>query len=232
MSNRRREGFENAIAALLAADLHRTLRYTWYPLKQGFLRKTLNAGLCDVVMGLPVGLQGVATTRPYYSSTYVFVTLRKRIPQLNGLDDPALAGLRIGLPTVGAGGINTPAAMSITARGLGANVIGYPVWGTDPGTAPQERIIRAVARGELDTAILWGPVGGYFAKHSRVPLLVTPIGGDPRAPELTFSFAIGIAVRTGEELLRAEIQSALDRHRPEINAVLESYGVPLLTDRS
>ncbi|MBS0419524.1 MAG: quinoprotein dehydrogenase-associated putative ABC transporter substrate-binding protein [Proteobacteria bacterium] len=232
LSNQKLQGFENVIAALIATDLHRTVRYTWYPMRRGFLRKTLNARLCDVVMGLPADLEGVATTRPYYSSTYVFVSSRQGSWQPAGLDDPALSHKKIGLPIIGAEGSNAPPAMALAARGLGANVVGYPVWASDSESTPQGRLVDAVTTGRIDTAIVWGPVGGYFAQHRRNPLLVSPIARDPRLPELTFQFPIAIGVRRGEEALRDEIQEVIDRRQSDINAVLKRYGVPLTHDRS
>src|SRR5688572_11518809 len=73
-SNERGEGFENRLAEILAADMQADLRYVWFAQRRGFIRNTLNAGLCDVVMGVPSRLEMVEATRPYYRSTYVFVT--------------------------------------------------------------------------------------------------------------------------------------------------------------
>ena len=115
-SNDREQGFENRIADLLAQDLNATLRYTWNLQRRSFLRRTLNAGACDVVIGSPAGLQGMAQTRPYYASSYVFVTARDRRLQLQGFDDPQLRGLKIGLQAVGAEGANTPPASSSPKR--------------------------------------------------------------------------------------------------------------------
>jgi mxaJ protein len=228
MSNRKLQGFENRIAAMIAADLHATLRYTWYPERRGFLRKTLRAGLCDVVMGVPSGLEGVSATRPYYTSTYAFVTAQQRHLNLASFDDPALHSLKIGLQTIGAEGSNPPPASSLALRGLAANVVSYPVWGDDSEPAPQRKIMGAVARGEIDTAIVWGPFAGYFAKQYRNQLAVTPILGDSQLPGLTFAYAIAIGVRNGEDGFRDELQDVLDRRRSDIEAILKAYGVPLV----
>jgi mxaJ protein len=228
MSNRKLQGFENRIAALIAADLHATLRYAWYPQQRSFLRKTLKAGLCDVVMGIPTGLQGIATTRPYYTSTYVFVTARQRHLQLSGFDDPALRSLKIGLPMIGAEGSNPPPASALAVRGLAANVVGYRVWDGDSEPSPQRRIVGAVAKGEIDTAIIWGPVGGYFARQYRNKLTVNPVYRDPQLPDLTFAYDIAAGVRRGDDELRAQLQVVLDRRRTDIEAILKDYGVPLV----
>lgn len=226
-SNDRREGFENRIAELLADELHATLRYTWNVQRRSFLRRTLHAGACDVVIGLPAGLQGVALTRPYYESSYAFVTLTSRGLSIAGFDDPALRGLRIGLPAVGAEGANAPPAAALARRGLAGQVQGYSVWGSEDDATPQARIVDAVSSGEIDVAVLWGPQAGYFAKQHARRLTVTPVDADPQQPALPFRYAMAIGVRRGDEPLRNELQQALDRRTREIRGILESYGVPL-----
>src|SRR4051812_30877951 len=128
-SNQAREGFENALASLLAKDRGARLEYTWWAQRRGFLRSTLNAGACDVVMGVPPGLDGVRTTAPYYRSTYVFTTRRDRQLHLASLDDPRLRRLRIGVQMIGDDFANSPPAHALSARGLVANVVGYSVYG-------------------------------------------------------------------------------------------------------
>lgn len=228
MSNRKLQGFENKIAALIAADLHATLRYTWYPQRRSFLRKTLKGGLCDVVMGVPPAFQGIATTRPYYTSTYAFVTGRQRHLKVSGFDDPELHGLKIGLQIIGVEGSNPPAASALAFRGLSANVVGYPVWGSDSEPSPQRKIVGAVANGDIDTAIVWGPIAGYFAKEYRNRVLVDPIVCDPQLPSLTFAYDIAVGVRAGDDELRDELQDVLNRRRADIDAILREYGVPLV----
>jgi len=232
MSNRKLQGFENKIAGLIAADLHATLRYTWYPQRRSFLRKTLKAGLCEVVMGVPASLQGISSTRPYYASTYAFVTARQRHSRALGFDDPELHSLKIGLPMIGAEGSNPPAASALAFRGLAANVVGYPVWGPDSEPSPQRKIVGAVASGEIDTAIVWGPIAGYFAKEYRNRVSVDPIVCDPQLPQLTFAYDIAVGVRAGDDALRDELQAVLDRRRADIDAILREYGVPLVHRRT
>jgi len=222
------QGFENRLAELLAADLNATVRYTWNMQRRSFLRRTLHAGACDVVLGLPSGLQGVLQTRPYYTSSYVFVTASQRGLKLTGLDDPALRELRIGLQAVGAEGSNTPPAMALAKRGIVQRVTGFPMWGVESDTTPQAHIIEAVANGEVDVAIVWGPFAGYFAARQKQPLEVTPISFDATQPALPFSYSMALGVRRGDEGLRNELQLALDRHAPEIQALLKRYGIPLV----
>ncbi len=153
-SDERGQGFENRLARLVADDLHATLRYTWNLGRRGFLRRTLLAGACDVVMSVPSTLRAVTVTRPYFASTYVFVTARDRSLQLGTFDDPALRTLRLGLRLVGADGANTPPSLSLARRGLVGNVTGFPMWDAEDVANPQGRIIDAVAEGTVDAAIV------------------------------------------------------------------------------
>lgn len=225
-SNQQQQGFENRIAALLAQDLNATLRYTWNMQRRSFLRRTLNAGVCDVVIGLPAGLQGVAQTRPYYRSSYVLVT-RRNTP-LEGLDDPKLQNLRIGLQAVGAEGANTPPAMALARRGIVGRITGFPMWGEESDETPQARIVDAVASGEVDLALVWGPTAGYFAQPHAPQLSLRPLLADPQQPALAFSYGMSLSVRRGDTALRDELQQVLDRRQAEIDAILRGYGVPLL----
>jgi mxaJ protein len=226
-SNARGEGFENEIAALLARDLGRTVSYYWFPQRRGFLRQTLRAGLCDVVMALPARTDAAATTKPYYRSTYVFVTPRTR-PPVRSFDDPSRRALRIGVQLVGDDKSNPPPAEALAARDLSAQVRGFTVYGDYSNQAPQREIVDAVARGEVDTAVVWGPVGGYFAAREPVALAVTPVvpAVDPQAGPLVFDIAIG--VRTTDRSLRAALDRALVRQRAGIDAILHKFSVPVV----
>jgi len=230
-SNQRQEGFENRIASLIAQDLHATLRYTWNMQRRSFLRRTLNAGACDLVVGLPTGLQGVVQSRPYYASSYVFVTARDRHLALRGFDDPALRSLKIGLQAIGAEGSNTPPASALARRGITDHITGFPMWGEEDDETPQGRIVDAVASGEIDVAIVWGPFAGYFAKRHGDKLVVTAADADPQQPELAFRYEMALGVRRGDEAFLSELQQVLDRRQPEIRAILQDYGVPLAVDK-
>jgi mxaJ protein len=226
-SNDRLEGFENRIAGVIADELHASVRYTWSVQRRGFLRRTLQSGACDVVMGVPAGLPGVLATRPYYTSTYVFVSARERNLALGDFDAPDLRSLKIGLQALGADGANTPPASALARRGLASQVVGFPMWGDSGAESARARIIDAVAAGEIDTAVVWGPLAGYFSKRHEDRLLLTPVVFDPKTPELIFVYEITLGVRRGEEAFRAQLQQALDRRRHDIQAILSEYGVPL-----
>jgi mxaJ protein len=224
-SNERGEGFENRIAELLSRDLDADVRYTWNLQRRGFLRRTLNAQACDVVLGVPAGLQGLLQTRPYYSASYVFVSRRSARLQLTGIDDPRLATLKIGLQALGAEGSNTAPARSLARRGWVQHVTGFPAWGDEGDETPQARIVDAVASGEVDVAVVWGPIGRYFARRAAEPLDVTPVAADPLLPDLPFRFSMAAGVRRGDTALRDRLQQALDRHGDEIAAILHDYGL-------
>jgi mxaJ protein len=128
-SNDRGEGFENHLVQMIAGDLHATVSYTWWAQRRGFVRETVSAGACDVVPGVPVGFDRTLVTRPYYRSTYVFVSRRDRRLQLRTFDDPVLKSLKVGVQLVGADGANTPPAHALAARHLSANIVGFTVYG-------------------------------------------------------------------------------------------------------
>lgn len=226
-TRQQRDGFENRIAALIATDLGATVEYTWHAQRRGFFRETLKARTCDVVMGVPVGLGMARTTRPYYRSGYVFVTRAARALRLRSLDDPRLRTLTIGVPLVGDDGANPPPEHALARRGIVDNVRGYSLFGDYTHDAPPAELVRAVAKGDVDVAIVWGPLAGAFAKQSDVPLEVTPIAeaADDGVP-LAFDIAIG--VRKPDEALAAELDRALAAHAQEIDAILDQYGVPRL----
>jgi quinoprotein dehydrogenase-associated probable ABC transporter substrate-binding protein len=210
-------GFENRIARVLAAELNATLRYTWFLQRRAFVRKT--AGLCEVFIGVPSDFERLATTRPYYRSTYVFVH-RKDIaaPSFDG----DLKSLRIGVQLPGNDLAATPPGHALARRGAIDNVTGFPVYGERPAA---ERIVDAIARGELDAAVVWGPAAAHFA-HRR-ELLVQP-ASPPPGLEVPFDFAIAVGIRRGNHELRDALDGALERRKRDIDAILDEYRVPRL----
>lgn len=225
-SNERREGFENKIAALIARELGDSVHYLWWPHRRGFVRSTLRAGECDMLVGVPTGFDPVATTKPYYRSTYYIVSRADRSPQITSLDDPALRRLRVGVNMIGYDYTNTPPAHALGVRGV--QVVGYSTfYGVGAGAEPQD-IIDAVARKEIDVAVVWGPLAGYFAKRSPVPLTLAPLpdSDDASASGFPFAYDIAIGVRRSDRLLRAQIDSVLVRRRDEIGRILADYGIP------
>jgi mxaJ protein len=225
-SNQRQEGFENRLAELIAAERHASVRYTWWAERRGFIRNTLNAGRCDVLMGMPSGTGGVLTTRPYYRSTYVFVSRRDRHLTVKSLDDPALRRLKIGVQVVGDDYANTPPVHALSRRGIVDNIVGFRVVGDYSQANPPARIIDAVTRGDVDIAVAWGPLAGYFAKRSPVPLVLTPVLPAFDPPGLRFVFDISLAVRRDQQALQRELDQILRKRKPDIDSILTVYGIP------
>lgn len=225
-SNDRREGFENRLAAMLAEDAGMELEYLWWAQRRGFIRNTLNAGECDVVMGVPAGFDLALTTRPYYRSSYVFVTRGDRGHRLRSLDDPGLKRLRLGVQMIGDDFSNSPPAHALAARGLVSNIVGFSVLGDYSQPNPPARIVDAVAAGEIDAAIVWGPLAGFFARSSSAPLTLTPVEPQIDVPFLPFVFDISMAVRRDDVERAAVIDRFIERRQAEIDALLRAFGVP------
>jgi mxaJ protein len=226
-SNERGDGFENQLAEMIARDIGTRVSYTWWAQHRGFLRNTLNAGACDLVIGVPSHLDRTDTTRPYYRSTYVFVSPRRRHLGLASLDDPALRRLRVGVQMIGDDFANSPPAHALSSRGIITNVVGYSVLGDYSQPNPPARIVEAVARGDVDAAIVWGPLAGYFAARQATPLDLTPVS--PHAdPDLPFTFDIAMAVRRGDDRRRRLLDDFIVRRRAAIDRLLDAYHVPRL----
>jgi mxaJ protein len=222
-SNNREEGFENRIARLIAAELDADVQYTWWAQRRGFIRNTLNAGVCDVVAGVPAGYELTLTTRPYYRSSYVAVS--RQDLNLVSFDDPALRTLRIGVQMIGDDFANTPPAHALSRRGIVDNVVGYLVYGNYAEADPAAQIVRAVASGDIDIALVWGPIAGYFAALENPPLAVTPL---PASADdgLPLEFAIAMGVRRQDRALRHRLDAVLARRQSDIDRILAEYHVP------
>lgn len=218
------QGFENRIADLVAHDLGRKVAYTWWPQRRGFVRMTLKKGDCDVLVGVPTNFDLASTTAPYYRSSYVFVSRRDRHTGITSLDDRRLRKMRIGVQLAGDDG--SPPLYALASRELIDNIRGYPVYGDYNQPEPTRAIIASVVRGDVDVAIMWGPQAGWYARHSAVPLDLTPVTPQIDPPFLPFVFDISMAVRRGDTALRDRLEQALDRHRDEIERILDAYGVP------
>ena len=225
-SNEKREGFENKIADLIASEMHRPVEYTWWAQRRGFFRNTLRAGVCDVVIGVPASFELAATTQPYYRSTYVFVSRKDRNIDIRSFDDPALKQLRVGVQLVGDDGANTPPAHALTNRGIIDNVEGYTLYGDYKEDTPPARIIDAVVKGDVDIAVVWGPLAGYFAKKQKLPLTVTPVTPEIDLPYLPFVYDISVGVRRGEDDLKARIDQILSARHTDIERILDEYHMP------
>ena len=231
-SNRDGAGFENRLGELVAKKLGMSVSYTWWAQRRGFIRNTLKAKDCDVVMGVPARYDLVETTKPYYRSSYVLVTRADRDLNVTSLEDPALKTLKIGVHLIGNDGNNTPPAHALSELGLTANVQGFMIYGDYREPNPPARLIEAVEKGDIDVAAAWGPLAGYAARQSQVPLTVRLIEDGEHFAPLRFQFEIAMGVRKGDHALRDKLDAVIADSKSEIDALLRDYGVPLLNLRT
>jgi mxaJ protein len=225
-SNQRGEGFENRLAELFAEELGAKLSYTWHAQRRGFFRETLREGSCDVVMGMPSSLELALPSRPNYRSTYVFVTRAADGHEIRTLDDPALTSLRIGVHMIGDDGFNTPPAHALAKRGMIENVRGYMIYGDYREENPPARILDALAAGEIDMAIVWGPLAGYVAPRQPVEMRLEPVRPQIDFPFLPFVYDMSLGVRREDTTFVRELEAVLDRRHDDIRAILDEFGVP------
>jgi len=225
-SNDKQQGFENHIADLVARDMGAKLTYVWWAQRRGFVRNTISQNQCDLLIGVPASFERTRPTIPYYRSTYVFVTRRDRHLNIASFDDPQLRRLRVGVQLIGDDGVNTPPAHALANRGIIQNVKGYSVYGDYRLPNPPARIIDAVANGDIDVAVAWGPLAGYFAQRAPVPLDVRPVSPQIDLPFLPFVYDISMGVRRGNDALRERLNTIIANHRADIDRILAQYGVP------
>jgi quinoprotein dehydrogenase-associated probable ABC transporter substrate-binding protein len=223
-SNEKGEGFENKIAELLAAKLHKDLAYAFYPGATGFVRNTLNAHLCDVVLGMPQGNDLVQPTNPYYRTTYAIVTRAgSDLDGIKDLDDSRLREKkgRIGLVA------NTPPGNVLAKNGMIGLVKPYPLMVDTRVESSSAAMIHDLETGQIDVALLWGPIAGYYAKKASAKLNVAPI---PETPGTRMAFRIAFGVRHSDQNWKRELNTLLVQNKGEIDRILADYGVPMLDD--
>jgi quinoprotein dehydrogenase-associated probable ABC transporter substrate-binding protein len=215
------EGFENKLAELLAAQLGKGLAYAWYPQAPGFVRNTLGAYKCDVVMGIPQGDDLVQVTNPYYRTAYALVF--KPDSGLNGIEtigDARLQGKRIGIVA------GTPPATNMALSGLMAHAKPYPLVVDTRVDSSAAAMMRDLSAGNIDAAILWGPIAGYYARQAGSGLAVVPLVKERSGPRLTYYIAMG--VRFSDQAWKRLLNRKIQENQAAINNILLSYGVPLL----
>jgi quinoprotein dehydrogenase-associated probable ABC transporter substrate-binding protein len=222
-STEKREGFENKVAELFAEKLGRGLAYAWYPQATGFVRNTLAAHRCDVIMGAPQGDDLVQVTNPYYRTAYALVF--KRGSGLDGVDtleDPRLKGKHIGVVA------GTPPGNNMAVNGLMANAKPYPLVVDTRVDSSAAAMMRDLEAGEIDAGVLWGPMAGHYARQAGVPMTVVPLVKETTGPRLAYRIAMG--VRFADQDWKRLLNRLIAENQPAINKVLLSFGVPLLDD--
>jgi mxaJ protein len=232
-SNTKGEGYENKIAELFARELQLPVTYFSFPQRLAFIRNTLRYKLpgedfrCDVVMGVPAGYDQVSATQPYYRSTYALVYTKggplegtTSIDDVLKLDDTKKKALKIGIYD------RSPASNWLVKHGLEEQGVPYPIMNPNPEQYPGEIIDKDLAAKKIDAAIVWGPIAGYFTKQAnKHDLVLLPMQSEPG---VKFDFSMAMGVRYGEREWKQQIESLIERKKPEIQAILQEYGVPLL----
>lgn len=220
-SNRRHEGFENRIAEIVAAELGVPVRYYWSPQGPGFVRNTLQTGLCDVVMGYAAGAEPVQHTNPYYRSVYVLLVRGGgELDGVESLADPRLKHRRIGVTTA------TPPVDHLMARGLMDDARTYALLVDRRFESPGEEMVADLVAAKIDAAVLWGPIGGYYASRAAAPVMVVPLVREEGPPTLSYRITLGI--RPAEQEWKHRLNEVLRKRGPEIRQVLSDFRVPLL----
>lgn len=220
-SDKAGEGFENKIAELFGKKLGKPVEYTWFPQVIGFMRVTLNAYRCDVVMGVAQGYDLVQNTNPYYRTTYALIF--KPGTGLDGvttLEDPRLKDKRIGVVA------RTPPSDLMVADGLMAKAHPYPLTIDTRYQSSSQAMIKDLVAGNIDAAVLWGPIAGYEAKHAGVPITVVPLLKEPRGSHMRFAIVMG--VRHSDQAWKRTLNKLIAENQGAINKILTDYGVPLL----
>lgn len=222
-SSEDRGGYENEIAELFAEMLGRPVEYAWYPMSTGFIRRTLTAKECDVIIGYPQGNEMVQNTNHWMTSAFVLIVPEDGdLSEVSELSDARLDGKRIGIIA------GTPPATHMAAHGLISDAKSYPLYVDRRYDSPAERMLDDLEAGEIDAAILWGPIGGPLVKAEHRGFKVTPLLGEPSLPRMYYRITMG--VRRGEDDWKRELNSLIRRNQDEIDRILMEAGVPILTD--
>jgi len=222
-SNEKGEGFENKLAELFADKLQKKLDYMYFPQATGFVRMTLGAHRCDVIMGFPQGDELVQGTNPYYRTAYALVAkVGSGLDEVNTLDDPRLKGKHVGIVA------GTPPATNMAANGLMVNAKPYPLMIDTRYDSSAGAMIDDLKSGTIDAGILWGPMAGFYAKNANPALHVTPLVKETTGPRLTFR--IGMGVRGADQNWKRLLNRLIQENQPTINKILLDYGVPLLDE--
>jgi quinoprotein dehydrogenase-associated probable ABC transporter substrate-binding protein len=222
-SNEKGEGFENKIAQRLGEELKLPVSYVFFPQVTGFVRNTLRARSCDLIMGAVAGDDIVQTTNPYYYSAYVAVFRADKDFDFSDFKDPKLRSLRLGVVSA------TPPANLLVAHDLLAVTKSYALVVDTRYESPAHEMLIDLAKGDIDVGFLWGPIAGYYIKRDNLPLELAVLANEPGAPRMEYRIAMG--VRANEPEWRRRINAAILKLQPEITAILRDYGIPMLDEQ-
>ena len=222
-SNEKGEGFENKLAELFAEKLQKKLDYMFFPQATGFVRVTLGAHRCDVIMGFPQGDDLAQGTNPYYRTAYALVAKPgSGLDEVSTLKDERLKGRHIGIVA------GTPPATNMAVNGLMVNAKPYPLMIDTRIDSSAVAMIKDLMAGEIDAGILWGPMAGYYAKQASPPLHVTPLVKETSGPRL--AYRVGMGVRSADQNWKRLLNRLIQENQPAINKILLDFGVPLLDE--
>ena len=224
-SNEAGEGFENALAELVADKTGRgEVRYTWFPQAMGFVRNTLGKNRCDIIMGYAQGDELVQNTNAYYRTAYALVVPEgSDLEGVTALGDPRLQGRRLGVVA------GTPPASHLAQNGLIGTARPYRLMVDTRADAPVADMFADLAVGEIDAAVAWGPMAGFYAQRADTPLSVTPLVEEESGPRMTYRITMG--VRPSDQEWKRELNRVIEESQGEIDAILLDYGVPLLDEQ-
>jgi quinoprotein dehydrogenase-associated probable ABC transporter substrate-binding protein len=222
-SDEKKEGFENKIAELMGGELGLKVDYAWFPQVIGFVRNTLRAHLCDLVMGTVAGDEIMQTTNPYYFTTYMMFYRSDKDLAVEGVQDARLTGLRLGVVA------GTPPADLLVRHDLMSHTKPYALTVDTRAESPTHQMVQDVIDGTIDVGFLWGPIAGYFRKHDNLPLSLVPLKDEPGAARMEYHIAMGI--RAHEPEWRRRINAAILKRQSDMTAILRDYGVPLLNEQ-
>jgi mxaJ protein len=223
-SNEKQEGFENKLADFVAGKLGKSVAYTYFPMVTGFVRNTLGAYKCDVIIGYPQGDELVQNTNPYYRTAYTLIYKPDNgLDGLATLTDPRLKDKRIGIVA------GTPPATIMARNGLLAKAKPYPLMIDTRFASSSQAMIADLNSGEIDVGALWGPIAGYYAKKSKEPLIVVPLLHERKGSHMVFRITMG--VRSSDQEWKRTLNRLIRDNQAEINGILREFGVPLLDER-
>jgi quinoprotein dehydrogenase-associated probable ABC transporter substrate-binding protein len=224
-SNEKGEGFENKLAELFASKLGKKLSFTYFPQATGFVRMTLAAFKCDVIIGFPQGDDQAQITIPYYRTTYALISKRgSGLEDVTTISDPRLKDKRIGVVA------RTPPSTVMAMNGLLGRAKSYPLFIDTRADSSAQTMIDDLMRGDIDCGILWGPMAGYYAARADPPLVMVPLVKE--AATVPMMFRIGMGVRPSDQEFKRTLNKLIQENQAEINRLLISYNVPILDENN